>query len=101
MQCLVCTCKLCCPPHIGRALTYGVGSLQVDHPAVEVVQARLRDGSSPGKRKDSYKVGLVVEGGGMRGVVTGAALQAMHDLGMRQGSKPLSRSLHSEPPRHA
>jgi len=55
----------------------------VDHPAVDVVQARLRNGSIPGKRKDAYKVGLVVEGGGMRGVVTGAALQAMHDLGMR------------------
>lgn len=57
--------------------------LQVDHPAVDVVQARLREGSRPGKRRDSHKVGLVVEGGGMRGVVTGAALQAMHDLGMR------------------
>jgi len=55
----------------------------VDHPAVDVVQARLRNSSIPGKRKDAYKVGLVVEGGGMRGVVTGAALQAMHDLGMR------------------
>ncbi len=50
---------------------------------MDVVQARLRDGSKPGKRRDSHKVGLVVEGGGMRGVVTGAALQAMHDLGMR------------------
>ena len=60
--------------------------IQVDHPAVDVVQARLRGGSKPGKRKDSHKVGLVVEGGGMRGVVTGAALQAMHDLGMRFGS---------------
>ena len=59
------------------------GCLQVDHPAVDVVQARLQDGSKPGKRRDSHKVGLVVEGGGMRGVVTGAALQAMHDLGMR------------------
>lgn len=50
---------------------------------MDIVQARLRNGSKPGKRKDTHKVGLVVEGGGMRGVVTGAALQAMHDLGMR------------------
>lgn len=56
---------------------------KVDHPAVDVVQARMREGSIPGKRKDAHKIGLVVEGGGMRGVVTGAALQAMHDLGMR------------------
>lgn len=43
----------------------------------------MRSGSLPGQRRDSFKVGLVVEGGGMRGVVTGAALQAMHDMGMR------------------
>ncbi|BDA50943.1 hypothetical protein COCOBI_17-1620 [Coccomyxa sp. Obi] len=54
-----------------------------DHPAVEVVRARMRGGSRPGQRRDGFKVGLVVEGGGMRGVVTGAALQAMHDLGLR------------------
>lgn len=48
---------------------------------------RLSDGSVPGKRSDKFKVGLVVEGGGMRGVVTGAALQAMHDLGMRCASQ--------------
>ena len=61
----------------------GLGSAQADHPAVEVVRARMRDGSRPGQRGDGFKVGLVVEGGGMRGVVTGAALQAMHDLGLR------------------
>ncbi|EIE27199.1 FabD/lysophospholipase-like protein [Coccomyxa subellipsoidea C-169] len=61
----------------------GVVLPQVGHPAVEVVQARMRDGSAPGKRRDGFKVGLVVEGGGMRGVVSGAALQAMHDLGLR------------------
>lgn len=43
----------------------------------------MRDGSAPGQRRDGFKVGLVVEGGGMRGVVSGAALQAMHDLGLR------------------
>lgn len=58
-------------------------SAQADHPAVEVVRARMRDGSRPGRRRDGFKVGLVVEGGGMRGIVTGAALQAMHDLGLR------------------
>ncbi len=70
-----------------RSMTAEVAELgiisQVDHPAVDVVQARMREGSIPGKRKDAHKIGLVVEGGGMRGVVTGAALQAMHDLGMR------------------
>jgi hypothetical protein len=60
----------------------------VEHPALEVVRARMREGSAPGRRRDGHKVGLVVEGGGMRGVVTGAALQAMHDLGMRCALAP-------------
>ncbi len=54
-----------------------------EHPALEVVKARWLDGTAPGRRRDGLKVGLVVEGGGMRGVVSGGALQAMHDLGMR------------------
>ena len=66
---------------------------QQQHPALEVVRARLREGSAPGRRKDKFKVGLVVEGGGMRGVVTGAALQAMHDLGMRCGAAHLHIAL--------
>ena len=56
---------------------------QAEHPALEVVKARWLDGTAPGRRRDGLKVGLVVEGGGMRGVVSGGALQAMHDLGMR------------------
>ncbi|KAK9839773.1 hypothetical protein WJX81_000473 [Elliptochloris bilobata] len=57
-------------------------SPQAEHPALEAVKARWLGGSRPGKRVDSFKVGLVVEGGGMRGVVSGGALQAMHDLEM-------------------
>ena len=56
---------------------------QAEHPALEAVKARWLGGSRPGARRDGFKVGLVVEGGGMRGVVSGGALQAMHDLGMR------------------
>ena len=56
---------------------------QAEHPALEAVKARWLGGSRPGARRDDFKVGLVVEGGGMRGVVSGGALQAMHDLGMR------------------
>lgn len=54
-----------------------------EHAALELVKARWLSGSKPGERRDKFKVGLVVEGGGMRGVVSGGALQAMHDLGMR------------------
>ena len=69
---------------------HACGCAQAQHPALEVVNARLREGSAPGQRRDKHKVGLVVEGGGMRGVVTGAALQAMHDLGMRCATAPPS-----------
>jgi hypothetical protein len=42
------------------------------HPVLHVMHQRLQDGSSsrPGCRRDGYKLGLVVEGGGMRGIVT-------------------------------
>ena len=61
---------------------------QAEHPALEAVKARWLGGSRPGARRDDFKVGLVVEGGGMRGVVSGGALQAMHDLGMRCAAAP-------------
>ena len=51
--------------------------------AVQLLQSRARQGSKPGSRTDNFKLGLVVEGGGMRGAVSGGALQALHDLGMR------------------
>jgi len=41
------------------------------HPVLQLIQQRLQDGSSPGQRQDNFKLGLVVEGGGMRGIVTG------------------------------
>jgi predicted patatin/cPLA2 family phospholipase len=51
------------------------------HPVREILQARRVSGSLPGKRDDPYKVGLAVEGGGLRGVVSGAMLVALEDLG--------------------
>jgi hypothetical protein len=41
------------------------------HPVLDLISARQSDGSSPGNRQDGAKLGLVVEGGGMRGIVTG------------------------------
>jgi predicted patatin/cPLA2 family phospholipase len=51
------------------------------HPVREILQARRASGSLPGERDDPYKVGLAVEGGGLRGVVSGAMLVALEDLG--------------------
>ena len=53
-------------------------------PAVsEVVLGRLEEGSKPLKRSDDNRVGLVVEGGGMRGVVTAGMMLGLEQLGMR------------------
>ncbi|KAI8477184.1 MAG: acyl transferase/acyl hydrolase/lysophospholipase [Monoraphidium minutum] len=50
-----------------------------DHPVLDLLRSRLRDGSAPGARSDGFKLGLVVEGGGMRGIVTGAMLMGLLD----------------------
>ncbi|MFI9816316.1 patatin-like phospholipase family protein [Saccharothrix variisporea] len=47
----------------------------------EVLLQRRASGSVPGKRTDGFKVGLAVEGGGLRGVVSGAMLSALEDMG--------------------
>ena len=58
-------------------------SVRVDHAALQLLRTRCLAGSRPGQRRDPFKLGLVVEGGGMRGCVSGGALQALADLGLR------------------
>ncbi|KAK3233826.1 hypothetical protein CYMTET_55900, partial [Cymbomonas tetramitiformis] len=48
-----------------------------------LASSRASAGSKPGKRKDPYKLGLLVEGGGMRGVVSAGQLIVLHSLGLR------------------
>ncbi|KAK9806904.1 hypothetical protein WJX72_006985 [[Myrmecia] bisecta] len=57
--------------------------VKLNHPALQLVRERAEQGSKPGQRTDAYKLGLVIEGGGMRGAVSGGALQALHDLGLK------------------
>jgi predicted patatin/cPLA2 family phospholipase len=52
------------------------------HPVVEVVRERAQEGSKPGRRRDPHRVGLVVEGGGMRGVVSAGMTAALERLGL-------------------
>jgi predicted patatin/cPLA2 family phospholipase len=51
------------------------------HPVLEVLRQRRDSGSRPGAREpgDTAKVGLTVEGGGMRGVVSAAMLSALEE----------------------
>lgn len=57
--------------------------VRVDHPALQLLRQRALSRSHPTARKDPFKLGLVVEGGGMRGCVSGGALQALADVGLR------------------
>jgi predicted patatin/cPLA2 family phospholipase len=52
------------------------------HPVTEVLHARLREGSRPGARSDPHRVALVLEGGGMRGVVSAGMTAALERLGL-------------------
>jgi predicted patatin/cPLA2 family phospholipase len=54
----------------------------VAHPVLEVLHARLSDGSAPGDRRDPYRVAVVMEGGGMRGVVSAGMTAALERLGL-------------------
>src|SRR5215213_5457175 len=53
------------------------------HPVVQVLLDRARTGSRPGARDDSHRVALVIEGGAMRGVVSGGMVAGLEALGLR------------------
>jgi predicted patatin/cPLA2 family phospholipase len=50
------------------------------HPVLEVLSDRAKDGGRPGRRRDPHRVALVVEGGGMRGVVSAGMTAALERL---------------------
>jgi predicted patatin/cPLA2 family phospholipase len=54
----------------------------VSHPVSEVLRARRQSGSLPGARRDPHCVALVLEGGGMRGVVSAGMAAALERLGL-------------------
>ena len=53
------------------------------HPVARILRERADAGSVPGAREDSHRVALVLEGGGMRGVVSAGMVAALERLGMR------------------
>eukprot|EP00276_Gloeochaete_wittrockiana_P006924 CAMPEP_0184667868 /NCGR_PEP_ID=MMETSP0308-20130426/69536_1 /TAXON_ID=38269 /ORGANISM="Gloeochaete witrockiana, Strain SAG 46.84" /LENGTH=297 /DNA_ID=CAMNT_0027113291 /DNA_START=135 /DNA_END=1025 /DNA_ORIENTATION=- len=54
----------------------------VKHPVMSVIEERVRQNSLPKSRKDGAKVCLAIEGGGMRGCVSGGMAAALLDLGL-------------------
>lgn len=57
---------------------------RADHPVLEVLRKRRHANSLPGQRAegDGAKLGLAVEGGGMRGIVSAAMLQVIEECGL-------------------
>ena len=53
------------------------------HPVVQTLRRRREEGSRPGARTDGRRVALVIEGGGMRGVVSAGMTAAIEQLGLR------------------
>jgi predicted patatin/cPLA2 family phospholipase len=54
-----------------------------EHPVVKLLHRRRDEGSRPGHRTDGRRVALVIEGGGMRGVVSAGMTAAIEQLGLR------------------
>ncbi len=67
-------------PHLTPAT---VTEDQRDHPVVQLIHRRRDEGSKPGERTDGRRVALVIEGGGMRGVVSAGMTAAIEQLGLR------------------
>ena len=55
----------------------------MSHPVKDLIHERLESGSQPGLRDDDARLALVVEGGGMRGVVSSGMCSALEEMGMR------------------
>jgi predicted patatin/cPLA2 family phospholipase len=53
-----------------------------DHPVVRAILRRRSQGSRPGDRDDGRRIALVVEGGGMRAVVSAGMTAAIEQLGL-------------------
>jgi predicted patatin/cPLA2 family phospholipase len=52
------------------------------HEVLRVIDERVRSGSRPGNRSDGLRVALSIEGGGMRGTVSGGMALALHERGL-------------------
>jgi predicted patatin/cPLA2 family phospholipase len=53
------------------------------HPVIQAIHRRRDEGSRPGQRTDGRRIALVIEGGGMRGVVSAGMTTAIEQLGFR------------------
>jgi predicted patatin/cPLA2 family phospholipase len=54
-----------------------------NHPVFDLMLRRVQSGSRPGSRSDPFKLGLAIEGGSMRGVISAGLTAALYFLGFR------------------
>src|ERR1700683_4377891 len=66
-----------------RLATPAMADDQRSHPVVAAILGRRDEGSLPGERSDGRRIALVIEGGGMRGVVSAGMAAAIEQLGLR------------------
>jgi predicted acylesterase/phospholipase RssA len=52
------------------------------HEVLRALAARLAAGSQPGARRDGFRIALAIEGGGMRGVISGGMALELAELGL-------------------
>jgi predicted patatin/cPLA2 family phospholipase len=69
--------------HDSKPAVIDCPAINPGHESLQLMRQRIMSGSKPGQRQDHFKLGLVVEGGGMRGCVSGGGLQALGDLGLQ------------------
>ena len=54
------------------------------HEVLRALGARVRAGSQPGAHRDGLRIALAIEGGAMRGIISGGMALALHELGLVQ-----------------
>lgn len=54
-----------------------------NHPVIDLIIARKKQESKPGQRSDEHKIGLAIEGGGIRGSVSAGMVAALDYMGLR------------------
>ena len=67
----------------GAAISDDWIACEQEHPVLRVLHERRAARSRAGARTDGYRVGLAVEGGAVRGVVSGGMLVALEERGYR------------------